>query len=79
MVVIVMKAVVGKGGKMKPEWEEMCAVSCAVQNLHLQLAAHSDDGYGGFWDYRGSLFFSTVWYSSIQVSCLPFRLARFLT
>jgi len=30
-----------------PEWEELAAVSCAVQNLWLSCAAH---GLGGYWE-----------------------------
>lgn len=30
-----------------PEWEELAAVSCAVQNLWLSCAAY---GLGGYWD-----------------------------
>ena len=39
----------GKGGLM-PEWEEQCAVACAVQNFHLQLTA---EGYHGYWSSGG--------------------------
>ncbi|GMF20279.1 unnamed protein product [Phytophthora lilii] len=34
-----------KSGKI-PEWEEMCAVACAVQNMHLTATAH---GVGAYW------------------------------
>jgi len=30
-----------------PEWEEICAVACAVQNMHLMATAMGD--VGGFW------------------------------
>uniref|UniRef100_A0AAV1UMU3 Nitroreductase domain-containing protein n=1 Tax=Peronospora matthiolae TaxID=2874970 RepID=A0AAV1UMU3_9STRA len=29
-----------------PEWEELCAVACAVQNMHLVATAH---GVGAYW------------------------------
>lgn len=44
-VVITLAAKVVPGGKV-PEWEEIAAVSCAVQNL--LLAAH-ERGIGSFW------------------------------
>ncbi|POM67028.1 Hypothetical protein PHPALM_17029 [Phytophthora palmivora] len=34
-----------KSGKI-PEWEEMCSVACAVQNMHLVATAH---GVGAYW------------------------------
>ncbi|KAH7462108.1 hypothetical protein KRP22_007312 [Phytophthora ramorum] len=34
-----------KSGKI-PEWEEMCAVACAVQNMHLVATAHN---VGAYW------------------------------
>ncbi|GMF46425.1 unnamed protein product [Phytophthora fragariaefolia] len=34
-----------KSGKI-PEWEEMCAVACAVQNMHLVATAHA---IGAYW------------------------------
>ncbi|POM67029.1 Hypothetical protein PHPALM_17030 [Phytophthora palmivora] len=34
-----------KSGKI-PEWEEMCSVACAVQNMHLVATAH---GIGAYW------------------------------
>ncbi|KAF1773286.1 Nitroreductase [Phytophthora cactorum] len=33
-----------KSGKI-PEWEEMCAVACAVQNMHLVATAHNVAAY----------------------------------
>ncbi|GFR50722.1 hypothetical protein Agub_g12979, partial [Astrephomene gubernaculifera] len=35
-----------KPGKMMPEWEEMAAVSCAVQNMYLMSTSL---GLGGYW------------------------------
>lgn len=32
--------------KLVPEWEEIAAVSCAVQNLWISACAY---GYGGYW------------------------------
>ncbi|KAG7380885.1 hypothetical protein PHYBOEH_011285 [Phytophthora boehmeriae] len=34
-----------KSGKI-PEWEEMCSVACAVQNMHLTATAY---GVGAYW------------------------------
>lgn len=36
-----------------PEVEEVCAVACAVQNLHLSAAGH---GVGGYWASGGRIF-----------------------
>jgi len=33
--------------KLMPEWEEICATACSVQNIHLALTALK--GWGGFW------------------------------
>jgi nitroreductase len=44
-VVIALAAKVVPGGKI-PEWEEIAAVACAVQNL--ALSAH-ERGLGGYW------------------------------
>jgi len=33
--------------KLLPEWEEICATACSVQNIHLALTALP--GWGGFW------------------------------
>ena len=35
-----------------PEWEELCAVACAVQNLHLMATA---SGVAGYWSSGGPL------------------------
>lgn len=35
-----------------PEWEEMAAVSCAVQNMWLMCAAH---GLGAYWSSPGAI------------------------
>jgi len=50
IVAIVRKRVPNAKGLLMPEWEETCAVACAVQNLHLQLTA---DGYVGYWSSGG--------------------------
>jgi len=34
-------------GKLLPEWEEICATACSVQNIHLALTALP--GWGGYW------------------------------
>lgn len=39
-----------------PEWEEEAAVACAVQNLHLAVAAHTG-GLCGYW---------SSWYESAR-------------
>ena len=50
ILAIVRKRVKGVKGNLMPEWEETCAVACAMQNLHLQLTA---DGYCGYWSSGG--------------------------
>jgi nitroreductase len=50
--IVVARVKNGKGGYM-PEWEEVAAVSCAMENLHLQLAARWQDGVGGYWSSGG--------------------------
>jgi nitroreductase len=39
-----------------PEFEEICAVSCAVQNM---LLTASDAGAAGYWSTGGQVFFSS--------------------
>ncbi|CAL8471567.1 g11109 [Coccomyxa elongata] len=36
-------------GKEMPEWEEVCAVACAVQNMWLSMTAHGAAGYWSSW------------------------------
>lgn len=50
IVAIVLKRLPGAKGALMPEWEDLCAVACAVQNLHLQLTA---EGYVGYWSSGG--------------------------
>jgi nitroreductase len=50
--IIVKRVPNAKGGYM-PEWEEIAAVSCAVQNFHAQLTAHWSEGVGGYWSSGG--------------------------
>ena len=38
--------------KMMPEWEEVAAVSCAVQNLHLMATSL---GVAGYWSSGGPI------------------------
>lgn len=38
--------------KVMPEWEEQCAVACAVQNLHLMATSL---GVAGYWSSGGPL------------------------
>ena len=45
MVAIVMRR--QAGSKRLPEWEELCATACAVQNMHLQASAHA--GLACYW------------------------------
>lgn len=40
------------GTQAMPEWEEMCAVACAVQNMYLVAGAQ---GLGGMWSTGGPL------------------------
>ena len=54
MLVICCAAVPNSKGKLMPEWEEIAAVSCAVQNMHLALTSHWSDGYGGYWTSGGA-------------------------
>lgn len=35
-------------GKEMPEWEEVCAVACAVQNMWLSMTAHGAAGVTAF-------------------------------
>jgi len=53
LIVIVVKRVTNQKGNLMPEWEEIAAVSCAVQNMHLALTAHWDQGYAGYWSSGG--------------------------
>lgn len=53
MVVIITKRVTNAKGNLMPEWEEIAATSCAVQNMHLALTAHWEKGYGGYWSSGG--------------------------
>ena len=50
VVAIILKRLPNAKGELMPEWEDMCAVACAVQNLHLQLTA---EGYCGYWSSGG--------------------------
>lgn len=50
IVAICMKRVANEKGDVMPVWEEMASIACAVQNMHLVLAAH---GYGGYWSSGG--------------------------
>lgn len=52
MIAIVCKRVEkrGKPGQYMPLWEEIAAVSCGVQNMHLVCAAH---GVAGYWSSGG--------------------------
>ena len=38
---------------MMPQWEENASVAMAVENLHLQLTAYWNEGYGGDWSSSG--------------------------
>eukprot|EP00195_Chlamydomonas_chlamydogama_P012942 CAMPEP_0202899048 /NCGR_PEP_ID=MMETSP1392-20130828/7395_1 /ASSEMBLY_ACC=CAM_ASM_000868 /TAXON_ID=225041 /ORGANISM="Chlamydomonas chlamydogama, Strain SAG 11-48b" /LENGTH=316 /DNA_ID=CAMNT_0049585135 /DNA_START=231 /DNA_END=1181 /DNA_ORIENTATION=+ len=45
-IAIIMKRVVGKSGKPNPEWEELCSIGAAVQNMYLEATAL---GLAPFW------------------------------
>ena len=45
MIAIVMRRQAGR--KRIPEWEEMCATACAVQNMHIQ--ASTDPNLACYW------------------------------
>lgn len=49
MIGIVMKRYPDKG-KAQPEWEEMCATACAVQNMQLMAASLNIACYWSSWD-----------------------------
>eukprot|EP00316_Scyphosphaera_apsteinii_P010150 CAMPEP_0119304500 /NCGR_PEP_ID=MMETSP1333-20130426/5717_1 /TAXON_ID=418940 /ORGANISM="Scyphosphaera apsteinii, Strain RCC1455" /LENGTH=250 /DNA_ID=CAMNT_0007307399 /DNA_START=107 /DNA_END=859 /DNA_ORIENTATION=- len=51
IVAICCKRVPNAKGTLMPEWEEMAAVACAVQNLHLAL--HAEGGGVGYWSSGG--------------------------
>ena len=53
VIFIGMKRVLNAKGKLMPEWEEISAVACAVQNMHLQLTTHWNEGYCGYWSSSG--------------------------
>lgn len=46
LIVISCRRAPNSKGIMMPEWEDMAAVACAVQNLHLQATAM---GIAGYW------------------------------
>ena len=54
VIFIVVARVPNKGGRFMPEWEEIAAVSTAVQNLHLQVAARASEGVAGYWSSGGN-------------------------
>uniref|UniRef100_A0A061RWE7 Nitroreductase n=1 Tax=Tetraselmis sp. GSL018 TaxID=582737 RepID=A0A061RWE7_9CHLO len=49
MIAIIMKRYPAEG-KANPEWEEMCACACAVQNMHLMATSLGVCGYWSSWD-----------------------------
>jgi nitroreductase len=53
VVFIVVARVPNSKGSYMPEWEEIAAVSCAVQNFHLQVTARWSEGVGGYWSSGG--------------------------
>eukprot|EP00948_MAST-09A_sp_MAST-9A-sp1_P003018 g3018.t1 len=53
IIFIIVKRVPNRKGKYMPEWEDIAAVSCAVQNLHLMFAARRHKGVGGYWTSGG--------------------------
>ena len=52
--IIVKRDVTTTSGRNMPEWEEIAATSCAVQNFHLQLCSRWDEGVGGYWSSGGT-------------------------
>jgi len=50
IIALVVKRVANSKGALMPEWEELCSVACAVQNMHLSLAA---EGFAGYWSSGG--------------------------
>jgi len=53
MLIIVVKRLTNSKGNLMPEWEEVAAVSCAVQNMHLALTTRWQEAYGGYWSSGG--------------------------
>jgi nitroreductase len=53
VIFVCMKRILNRKEKLMPEWEEIAATSMAVQNMHLQLTTHWDEGYGGYWSSSG--------------------------
>jgi len=53
-IFIVVKSVTTSKGRRMPEWEEIAATSCAVQNFHLSLTARWENGVGGYWSSGGT-------------------------
>jgi len=47
-----VKRVHNAKGALMPQWEELAALACAVQNLHLYLHA---SGWAGYWSSAGCL------------------------
>jgi nitroreductase len=52
-IFIMVKAVTTSTGRRMKEWEEIAAVSMAVQNFHLQLTTYWNNGIGGYWSSGG--------------------------
>eukprot|EP00466_Bigelowiella_natans_P006130 jgi/Bigna1/145176/aug1.96_g19884 len=50
LIAICLKRVPSSKGKLMPEWEDISAVACAVQNMHL--VAHAS-GVAGYWSSGG--------------------------
>ncbi len=55
-----------------PEWEEIAAVSCAVQNLHLSLKSHNIGGYWSSPGFCASEDMNTVFDLDPKDKCLGF-------
>ena len=53
IIFICVKRVLNARDKMMPQWEENASVAMAVENLHLQLTAYWNEGYGGYWSSSG--------------------------
>ena len=63
LIAVGVKRVPNGKGNLMPEWEETAAVSCALQNLHLQLTA---EGYAGYWS-SGGVGGENAWMQSPEV------------
>lgn len=66
-IVICLKRVTNKKGKLMPEWEEIASIGAAVQNMHLVLAGY---GFGGYWSSGGCAVPGEGWGASLEARTL---------